>query len=180
MKEISLHILDLANNSISAKAEKLEIEVIEDIINNKLVFRIIDNGKGMDEETLKVVTDPFITSRKTRKVGLGLSLTKMNAELCNGYLKIDSKLGEGTQVEVMFEYDHIDRPILGDMTGVITILLSSSHEYHLIYRHQYNENEFVFDTLEIKSELGLPQLNQPAIIGMLKDYIQTNIDDLIE
>ncbi|MBI9034852.1 MAG: sensor histidine kinase [Bacteroidales bacterium] len=178
MKEISLHILDLANNSITAKAGRLEITVIEDVSNNKFVFRLIDDGKGMDQETLACVTDPFVTSRKTRKVGLGLSLTKHSAEQCNGFLKIESQLGEGTQLEVMFENDHLDRPVLGDICGVITILLSSEYEYHLIYRHQYNQNEFVFDSSEIKQELGLDRLNQPAILGMLKDYIQTNIDDL--
>ena len=101
MRELSLHLLDIAENSVAAGASNITIRVREDLINDRMILSVQDDGKGMDAETAARIVDPFVTSRTTRKVGLGLPLLKEAAELCNGYLRIDSTLGKGTLVESM-------------------------------------------------------------------------------
>jgi anti-sigma regulatory factor (Ser/Thr protein kinase) len=176
MKELALHILDLANNSISAKADTVEIIIDEQIKDNTLKIYINDNGKGMSKEMVSLVSDPFTTSRKTRKVGLGIPLTKHSAEQCNGYLKIESQEGTGTKVEVMFEYDHIDRPVVGDISSVIMILVSSNQR--IKYTQIVGGESFEFDTDEIKRELETDNLQSPALQKMLKEYIESNLAEL--
>ena len=118
MKEISLHILDIIQNSISAKAKVIQLTIFESTINNVLIVTIEDNGQGMEEDFLEKVTNPFITTRTTRKVGLGISLLKAAAERCGGSFHIDSQKGIGTKVEAIFQYNHIDRAPLGNMPAV--------------------------------------------------------------
>ena len=115
MRELSLHILDIAQNSIKAEAECLRIAVIEDLINDKLTIKIKDDGTGMDADTVKKVVDPFYTTRTTRKVGLGIPLFKLSAEQCGGYFEIKSQLGIGTEITAVFKHSHIDRVPLGNM-----------------------------------------------------------------
>ena len=109
MRELSLHILDIAQNSIKAEAECLRIAVIEDLMEDKLTIKIKDDGVGMDSETVRKVIDPFYTTRTTRKVGLGIPLFKLSAEQCDGLFEINSQLGKGTEITAVFKYSHIDR-----------------------------------------------------------------------
>jgi len=109
MREIVLHLLDLAENSVTAGARAITISVCEDLVADRLTARIEDDGRGMDEETVRKVSDPFFTSRTTRKVGLGIPLLKEAAEACNGKMEIWSKPGAGTQIEASFQHSHIDR-----------------------------------------------------------------------
>ena len=128
---------------------------------NEFNVVIEDNGKGMNEEFAKQVTDPFVTSRTTRKVGLGLSLMKQNAEQCNGFLKIDSRLGIGTNLFVQFEHDNIDRPALGDISGTIVLIAAANPEIEIKYVHTKNGKEYVFDTHNFNKVL-------PQIFGIFK------------
>jgi signal transduction histidine kinase len=123
MREIVLHLLDLAENSVSAGAHVITISVVEDLPADRLTARIEDDGRGMDAETVRKVTDPFFTSRTTRKVGLGIPLLKEAAEACNGSLEIRSKPGAGTQIEASFQHSHIDRMPLGNLATVFLELL---------------------------------------------------------
>ena len=109
MRELALHILDIAENCVTAKADLVRISVHENTHTDKFSFSVSDNGKGMDEEMVKMVTDPFVTSRTTRKVGLGIPLLKAAAEACNGGLTISSVLSKGTKISCWFQRSHIDR-----------------------------------------------------------------------
>jgi anti-sigma regulatory factor (Ser/Thr protein kinase) len=176
MKELSLHILDIVQNSISAQAYKIEIIIDENISEDQYVITIIDNGKGMDEEMLKNVTDPFFTTRTTRDVGVGLSLFKQNAEQTGGTLTIESKPGEGTTVKAVFGFKHIDRLPLGDMAGTMTLLIGANPKIRFIYNHNTPLSEFEFDTNEVREELGKIPINHPDILKALKEMIEENLD----
>ena len=119
MKELSLHILDIAKNSVKAKADLIEIEIEENEEQNLLSIKIIDNGCGMSKEFLARVKDPFSTTRTTRKVGMGIPLFEAAAVQCGGYVDITSEEGVGTEFKVVFELNHIDRAPIGDMPGLL-------------------------------------------------------------
>jgi len=176
MTELSLHILDIVQNSITAEASKIEIRIDENISANHYVIEIIDNGNGMDEETLKNVTNPFFTTRTTRKVGVGLSLFEQNAEQTGGSMTVESKLGEGTKVKAVFIYDNIDRLPLGDMAGTMTLLIGANPKIRFIYTHNTSLSEFEFDTNEVLEELGKVPINHPDILKALKELITENLE----
>ena len=178
MKELSLHILDIAENSVKAKASKIEITVSEDTKNNLLTIGIKDNGCGMSEEFLKTVKDPFSTTRTTRRVGMGLSLFEAAAQQCGGGLDIKSKEGEGTEVYVTFALNHIDRAPLGDMAGTIETLIGGSPDIDFIYRHKKDGAEFVLDTEEIRETLAGVPLDTPEVILWIGDFINEGINEL--
>ena len=179
MDELSLNILDIAQNSISAEATLIEIDVEEDDNLNSIVISVKDNGKGMSEDFLKEVENPFITTRSTRSIGLGISFLKEAAEMTGGSIKIKSKLGEGTTITASFEKSHIDRQPLGDLTGTIVALVSLNPEIDFNVRYTVNGNEFVFSTQEVRVLLGDDaELNQPAIVSFLTEYIREHIENL--
>ncbi len=135
LRELALHILDIAENSLNAGASLVTIEVLEDIAADQLTIRVIDNGRGMDAETASRVVDPFFTTRTTRKVGLGLPFLKQAAELSNGTLTIDSQVGQGTTVTATFQRSHIDRMPLGDLPGTILTLIVGYPQANFVFRH---------------------------------------------
>ncbi|RBP36415.1 ATP-binding protein [Garciella nitratireducens] len=179
MKELSLHVLDILQNALQAKAKLIQLRIIESTIENKLVIIVEDDGVGMSEELLKKVSDPFSTTRTTRRVGLGLSLLQAATQRCQGDFRIDSEKGKGTRVEASFQYDHIDRAPLGDMAETIESVLVSLENCELIYFHQFNEREFIFDTREIKKVLGEEiSLWEPEVMQWIKEYIQEGLTNL--
>ena len=175
MKELSLNILDIAENSIAANASIVTIVVTEKINDNILNINIEDNGKGMDKEFLKTVTNPFSTTRKTRKVGMGISLLKMLSEQSNGKFEISSELGVGTIVNASFEHNHIDRPPLGNIEQTISVLVSCNLDVDFVYKHIYNDNRFKFDTREVKRFVQGIQLNNSDTILWIQEYIRDGI-----
>jgi len=178
MRELSLHILDIVQNSISAGAEIIEIIINEDIEKDIFIIKIIDNGSGIAEDKLAQITDPFITSRTTREVGLGLSFFKEAARRCEGDLEINSVLGQGTEVKVYFQYSHIDRAPLGDMKGTLISLVSVNPDIDFIYHHRYQDKVFEFNTVEVKKELDGIDINKPKILKWIDVYIEEGIEDL--
>ncbi|PTN07576.1 ATP-binding protein [Mangrovibacterium marinum] len=178
MIELALHILDIAQNSIRAKARLVQILISENP--DKDYYRIVvkDNGSGMDAQTLAKVTDPFYTSRTSRKVGLGIPMLKQNAEQCGGSLQIKSTPGIGTTLTATFGYHHIDRPPLGDIIGTIMILLNNEEGTDLLYRHQTLQGEFNFDSREIKRILEGTPLVTKEIRNFLKSMIEENLDQI--
>ncbi len=171
MRELSLHILDIAQNSISAKATLINIEIEENTAKNLLAISVTDNGIGMDKEFLEKVTDPFITTRKTRKVGLGISLFKAAAERCGGNFFINSKVGKGTKIIATFKRDHIDRAPLGNIPDTLTTLIIANEQIDYIYRHLFNDKEFILDTREIRKILGEVPLSNIKVIDWINNYI---------
>lgn len=178
MKEISLHILDIMQNSVTAEASLIELTVIEDKDADILSVEIKDNGRGMSEEFLKVVEDPFTTARTTRKVGLGIPLIKQAAISTKGTFKIESELGTGTTVFATFGYSHIDRQPLGNMADTMHQLITSYEDVDFIYRHIIGEKEFLMDTREIKQILGGVSLKENAVSLWIMEYLKEN-EDLI-
>lgn len=175
MKELSLHIMDLAENGIAAGAGLITVTVNESVKENLLEITVQDNGSGVSEEMLSRMTDPFVTTRTTRRVGMGLSMFKAAAERCDGRFEIYSEPGKGTRVFASFVYNHIDRAPLGDMASSITALIAGYHEIDIDYTHIYDDREFVFTTGDIRQELeGIP-LNEPAVIQHLKHSIRDEI-----
>lgn len=178
MRELSLHLLDIAENSVAAGARNIVIRVREDLENDRLLLSVQDDGMGMDAETTAKITDPFVTSRTTRKVGLGLPLLKEAAEFCNGYVHIDSSLGNGTLVEVEFQHSHIDRMPLGDLSGTYMTLLIASPEIHWLFEYQVNRECFTLDDAPIKRELAGIPLSDPAVLGYLRETINQGIANI--
>lgn len=178
MKEISLHITDIVQNSVKADANLIEIVVDENISKDVLDITIIDNGKGMDEEKLKMVVDPFFTTRTTRKVGLGIPMYREAALSTDGDFNIESSVGVGTKVFARFGYSHIDRQPLGNMSEAIYLLVTCNPDIDFIYKHVVNEKEFVFDTREIKKILNGVSIADIQIGLWIKEYINDGITNL--
>ena len=178
MKELSLHILDIAKNSVKAKASVIEIIISEDEETNLLTIEIKDNGCGMSKEFLEKVRDPFSTTRTTRKVGMGIPLFEAAAVQCGGYVDITSEEGVGTEFKVVFEYNHIDRAPLGDMPGTMQVLISGSPEIDFIYRHEKNGKFFNMDTRELRQVLGEVPLDTPDVLAWIDGFIQEGLLEL--
>lgn len=176
MKEISMHILDITMNSIKADATLVEIDIEDSKKNNWLKISIKDNGRGMSQEVKNKVTDPFYTTRKTRKVGLGLPMLKEACERCRGYLNIDTELGKGTRVACFFERDNIDRAPLGNMGETIMTLINTLGKCELIYTHKTDLGTFVFNTIEIKKLIDGIDINDNGLLLWIKEYISENIN----
>lgn len=171
MRELSLHILDIVQNSIAAGAQVIEVIIEEDTAKNIFNITVIDDGKGMDKEILEQVIDPFTTSRKTRDVGLGIPLLKAAAERCDGYFKIESTPGEGTILKANFVHGHIDRAPLGDMVETLIGVIMVNPQLEFIYKHSFNEHIMFFDTKEIKKELEGVRINEITVINWLRGYL---------
>ena len=176
MKELSLNILDITENSVKAGATLTEIIITE--TDDDLVLTITDDGCGMTPEILETVTNPFTTTRTTRKVGMGIPLLKMAAELTGGEVVITSKhIGEfpnehGTVVKVTFLKKHIDFTPLGDVVSTITTLIQGHPETDFLYIHRINNDEIVFDTREIKETLEGVPINTYEVIKWIEEYLR--------
>ncbi|MFW5786771.1 MAG: ATP-binding protein, partial [Halanaerobiales bacterium] len=167
MKELSLHILDIVQNSLTAGAQNICVEIKENIDDNFFKIKIADDGEGMNKKEKNESVDPFVTSRQTRDVGLGLPLFKETAEACAGFLEVNSKPGEGTEITAYFEHNHIDRPPLGDMAGTITTIIALNPELILSYKHIYDNREFIFDSKNVKEKLNGVAINNNSMEEIL-------------
>lgn len=174
MTEISLNILDVAENSTRAEASLVEIAVEVDTRSERLSVTIKDDGCGMSEEQLKQVEDPFFTTRTTRKVGLGIPFFKMAALSAGGSFRMDSKVGEGTVVHAEFGLNHIDRMPLGDINGTIYTLIHFHPEVDFCYKYRYDTREFVLDTRQMKEILGGIPLDTPEVAEYIREYLSEN------
>ncbi len=171
MKELSLHLLDVAKNSVSAGAAHVSITLDEDG-DGWLTLAIADDGRGMAPEFLARVTDPFTTTRTTRKVGLGLPLLRLTAEQTGGSLSIDSTLGVGTTLTARFPRRHLDGPPLGDLPGAVALLIQGSPDMELTYRHTTPKGEAALSTAELRDILGDDvSLAEPEVFAWIQDYL---------
>lgn len=178
MKTLSDHILDIVQNSISAKATLIEIMVTEDKKNDLCSLKITDNGCGMNEETLNQAANPFFTSRKTRKVGLGLSLLKQNAEGANGSFQLISEQGKGTELNAVFQLTNIDKPPLGDIWNTFYLTMLSNEDVELTYHHKTSQGNFEINSKEIKEMLGDVSIQQKEIREAIVELIKNNLKDI--
>lgn len=178
MRELVLHLLDIAHNSVSARASNITISVMEDSRTDRLRMVVEDDGVGMDEETVQHVIDPFFTSRITRNVGLGIPLLKAAAEACDGFLEIQSTPDIGTRVTVEFQHSHIDRMPLGNLADTILMLVVGCPQVHWQFFYKVNDRQFSFDDAEIKNVLQDVPLTEPEILAYLRNLLEEGIADL--
>ncbi len=178
MRELSLNILDVAQNSITAGASLITIEVNENTVDHTLLIGIYDDGCGMSEEQVKSVIDPFFTTRTTRKVGMGIPLFKMAAEQTGGGLEIKSELGVGTRVTATFKTDSVDFTPLGDVASTVQMLITMNTDRDFLYKLTVDGKEFIADTREIKGILGDVPLDTYEVSQWLKDFITENTNEL--
>ena len=174
MKELSLNLLDVAQNSLSAGADLVEISVTADTADDRLEISIKDNGCGMSSEQLKAVTDPFFTTRTTRKIGLGIPLFKLAAEQTGGGLSIDSEQGVGTQTKAWFTISSIDRMPLGDLKGTVDILIRMNPDVDFFYTERVDEKIMELDTRQFREILGDVPLDNPEVIDWIGGYYDEN------
>ena len=180
MRELSLNILDIAQNSIVAGATLTEIVVDENTKDNTLLIGIYDNGCGMTEEQVRSVIDPFFTTRTTRKVGMGIPLFKMAAEQTGGSFKIESEKGVGTKIEALFKTDSIDFTPLGDIASTIVTIVSMNNDKEFLYKRVLDDNEFVFSTVEIKKILDGVPLSEPSVMSWIEQYLNEQHNELLK
>ena len=175
MKELSLNILDIATNSVKARADTVYITLTED--DNTIKIEISDNGCGMKPDFLATVTDPFSTTRTTRNVGLGLPFLKLAAEQTGGYMRIDSRHQEdfpenhGTITTALFYKNNIDYTPLGDIVSTVSTLIQGSPDIRWIYKHITPKGEATLDTDELKNVLGDVPLDIPDVIAWINEYL---------
>ncbi|MBM4161218.1 MAG: sensor histidine kinase [Ignavibacteria bacterium] len=171
MEDLSLHILDIVENSVSAGAKNVEIVVSENRPRDLLRIEISDDGKGMNPAAVAHATDPFYTTRTTRKVGLGLALLEEAAKMANGSMDIHSVPGIGTKVIAIFQHSNIDRKPLGDMAATIVMLVAGSPDVEFTYRYEHDGYTFTFQTKEIRAQLRGLEMNSPDTLSFIREYI---------
>ncbi len=179
LEDLSQHVLDIAENSVAADATRVRVEIAEEETRNVLRMIVEDNGRGMSPDFLERVTDPFTTTRTTRRVGMGLPFLKQSAELCGGSFILRSELGKGTRTEASFAYDSIDRPPLGDMPATIMALFMGHPEIDWTYRHTVDDGEFSISTEELVEVLEDRELLRTTDVGLwIRDQISESLDEL--
>jgi len=150
LEDLSLHILDIAENSVRAGANLVQININEDVEEDLLVIEIEDNGRGMNSDELQRAKDPFFTTKNNKKVGLGLSLFSEAARMANGNLEIKTEEKRGTMVRATFQYSHIDRKPLGNIRATLEILIVGYPKADFLYKHIKGENVLSLDTRKMR------------------------------
>lgn len=173
-----MHILDIVQNSISAGATLVTLTVDESPAEDLLTIAVGDNGKGMTPEQVSRLSDPFFTSRTTRKVGMGIPLLMDSARQSGGDVRIESEPGKGTEVTAVFGYSNIDRPPLGDVANALMLLVSSNPALDFLFTYRYNGDEYLFDTVDVREILGDDALKDLTIIRNLEEMIKDNMREI--
>jgi hypothetical protein len=180
MEDLSLHILDIAENSVRAGAHHISIIVNEDVQHDLLSIDITDDGKGMSTETMGRATDPFYTTRTTRRIGMGLPLLKQAAEMAKGSLAIRSAPSKGTEIKATFQLNNIDRQPLGNMAETITALLAREEQVNVFYRHVRGERVIEFDSTHAGNQLGDILLNSIEALNLVRNYLEQEESSLAQ
>ncbi|NSW89156.1 MAG: ATP-binding protein [Firmicutes bacterium] len=175
MRDLSLHLMDIVQNSIRAKATRIVIEILADIEKDHMKVVIKDNGHGMEEPLVKEVINPFVTTRTNRKVGLGIPLLEASTGRAGGGLIIESEKGRGTCVTATFKISHIDRLPLGDVSETMMNLIAANPELDFELELSNTKERFVFKLSEVKAQLGEIPVDDVEILMWIKEYINEGI-----
>jgi len=175
LEDLSLHILDIVENAIAAKARRIEVSVLEEPGEDRLTIEIKDDGFGMDEEIRQKAMDPFFTTRTSRKVGLGLSFLAQAAQEAGGKLEIESRPGDGTKVKATFQYGHIDRKPLGSMTETIVMLILGNPDVDFHYTHVKGERSYILKSEWMREKFHDQASVSPDAIQWLKKHLQEGL-----
>jgi hypothetical protein len=169
VRDLCQHMMDLVENGVAAGASAVSIALREDEAEDRLSVDVEDDGRGMEPEVVERTSDPFFTTRKSRRVGLGLSLLEAACQRSAGTFTVHSSPGCGTRVECSFRLSHIDTPPLGDVVSTLTVLIALHPEVRLRYEHRAGARRFRLDTEELRAALGeAVPLGEPAAVGGLK------------
>ena len=177
MANLSMHLLDIASNSVRANATKINIYFHDSISEDIIFIEITDNGKGMDEEMVKAVQDPFFTTRTTRRIGLGIPFFKELAEQCEGQFELESKVNVGTRIKCQMKRSHWDVPPRGDIGDAVVLTLCMNESIHVHFDYTSDTKEFYFDSLEVKEILGDVSVCEAEISAWCKAYINEGIKE---
>lgn len=177
MEDISLHILDLAENGIRAGADLIKIFIDEDTLTDRLTISIEDNGRGMAPEFLSRVMDPFVTTRTTRSVGLGLSLLQQSVQEAEGEISLTSELGSGTKLVATMRRSHIDRKPMGDLAGTVLCLIEGNADVDFVFEYRFDHKHYCLDTREIRCVMDDIPINHPSVIRLIRDNLVAGISE---
>ncbi len=178
MKEIALHILDIAENSITAGADRVELSIELKQTDKALQIAIVDNGKGMSSEVLNMTADPFFTSRTARRVGLGIPLLRQHAEMTGGWVEVRSEENKGTQLTARFDAGHADIQPPGDIAGCWWLLASGNRETDIILKCNTDNGSFEIGSAEVRAELDIERLTGNELKEQLIGLIQNNLEEI--
>ena len=178
MKDLSYHILDIVQNSLNAGAQRVEVELLEETATGRLTLKINDNGRGMDENMLNRITDPFFTTSVTKKVGLGLPLLKQNAELTGGSFSVESAPGKGTRVTAIFNHKHIDMTPTGDLALTFRTLIATNPERDFVFTYERDEEGFEVDTAAMRIQLEGVSLASREVLDYISTFIRDNLKSM--
>jgi hypothetical protein len=178
MEDLSLHILDVAENSVNAGATFIQISIAENTVQDLLILTIEDNGRGMPAEFVQKVLDPFCTTRTTRKVGLGLSLLAQSARETGGDIRIQSFPDKGTVVTADFRPSHIDMKPLGNIADTITTLIAGNPETDFLFRYDQDNRNYSLDTREIRAALEEVPINSADVLSAIRGDLLEALHDL--
>ncbi len=178
MQELSMNVLDIAENSVRANATLIEIDIVQCTKENKQTITIKDNGKGMSADMVSKVCDPFTTTRTTRKVGLGVPFFKMAAQQTGGSFSIESEVGVGTTVTATFTLGHIDLMPLGEIEATVATLVQGAPDIDFVYSFKKDDAVFSFDTREARVILDGVSLAEPAVYVFIKDHIKEGMEEI--
>lgn len=179
MVDLAMHMMDIVQNSIRAEADEIEIRFNESTEEDTLSFYVGDNGSGMNEETVSKLTDPFFTSRTTRRVGLGVPFLKMTCEQTGGWLKVNSEEGQGTEISAVYKTDNPDCLPLGDIAGYLILLFVANSNIRFTFAYHLDDNNFTIDTAEL-AEQGIEDLSNADMARAIKEYVRENLNELFE
>ncbi|MBE9547714.1 MAG: ATP-binding protein [Proteobacteria bacterium] len=178
MLELSMHILDIVENSTRAGAKLIKINIVEDIKKDIFSIEIIDDGAGMNGDTLKKALDPFFTTKKVREIGLGLPMLSHSAKITGGDFTIESKEGEGTRIAAEYKHSHIDRQPLGNITGTLITLITGNPEVDFVHSHKNNAETYTLDTRDIRKELEDIPINNTEVLKLIRKNIEEGLEEI--
>ncbi|PKN51937.1 MAG: ATP-binding protein [Deltaproteobacteria bacterium HGW-Deltaproteobacteria-13] len=178
MLELAAHILDVAENSVRAGAKTVAITINEDSTKNLLSIKIKDDGCGMTKEEIKRAFDPFYTTKKVRRFGLGIPLLANAAQMAGGKLDLKSKKGEGTRLTATFQLNHLDRQPMGNISSTIINLIAGNSFVDFIYKHRHNDRRFALDTRKIRKEIGDLPMNHFEILKYIRGVIDEGLSEI--
>ncbi len=178
MLELAEHILDIAENSVRAGAGLIEIDIDEDTANDSLSIEIIDNGRGMKQEEMEKVLDPFYTTKTVRRVGLGIPLLTDAARRAGGHLSLESQEGKGTTVKATFGLSHVDRQPMGNIISTLIVLIAGNSGVDFFYKYRHNDQQSELDTRTIRKEIDDVPINHPEILKYIRGVLEEGFSEI--
>lgn len=178
MRDLASHILDVVQNSVRARATKIEITVAEHRRRDLCAIEIKDNGKGMNSDSQRQIFNPFFTTRSQRDIGLGIPLLKQRAEQTGGELQLISQEGKGTTVYAVFKLSHWDCPPLGEIAETVSLLITAYPDIHIVYNHQTDNGKYSIDSSQAKQMYPDSTNGMFQILRNIQAILQQNLENI--